>query len=65
MNLMQVADMKGKEDIVRLASGFYPEARTSAKLLLAVDHLWNEYNRRLERPRHEAPRYLGRSRPES
>jgi hypothetical protein len=22
----------------------YPEARTSAKLLLAVDHLWSEYN---------------------
>ena len=38
LNLMQVAEMKEKGDIVRLASGFYPEARVSGKLLLAVDH---------------------------
>jgi len=61
LNLMQVAGMKEKGDIVRLASGFYPEARTSAKLLLAIDHLWNEYNQRLESQAHETPRYLGRS----
>jgi hypothetical protein len=60
LNLMQVIGMREKGAIVRLASGFYPEARTSAKLLLAVDHLWSEYNRRLERPAHETPRYLGR-----
>jgi hypothetical protein len=65
LNLMQVAGLKEKGDIVRLASGFYPEARTSAKLLLAVDHLWSEYNQRLERPRHEAPQYLGRNSPKS
>jgi hypothetical protein len=35
--------------------------RTSGKLVLAIDHLWNEYSRRLERPAHEAPQYLGRS----
>jgi hypothetical protein len=63
VNLMQVAGMKEKGDILRFASQFYPEAATSGKLRLAVDHLWNEYNRRLERPTHEAPQYLGRSGP--
>jgi hypothetical protein len=65
LNLMQVAGIKEKGGIVRLASGFYPEARASAKLVLAIDYLWNEYNRRLERPTHEAPQYLGRSSPKS
>jgi hypothetical protein len=61
LSLMQVAEMKEKGDILRFASRFYPEARTSGKLVLAIDHLWNEYSRRLERPAHEAPQYLGRS----
>lgn len=65
LNLMQVAGMKNKADILRFATRFYPEARTSAKLMLAADHLWNEYNRRLERPEHESPRYLGRSGPQN
>jgi hypothetical protein len=65
LNLMQVAGMKQKADIVRFAARFYPEARTSGKLALAVDHLWNEYSRRLERPAHAPPRYLGRSGPEN
>ena len=50
LNLMQVTGMKEKGDILHFASRFYPEARTSAKLLLAVDHLWNEHKRRLESP---------------
>ena len=65
LNLMQVTGIKQKADIVQFAAAFYPEARTSAKLALSVDHLWNEYNRRLERPAHEPPKYLGRSGPES
>lgn len=64
-NLMHVTGMKEKRDIVEFAARFYPEARTSAKLALSVDHLWNEFGRRLERPTHEPPRYLGRSGPES
>jgi hypothetical protein len=64
LNLMQVAGMKEKGDILRFASRFYPEARTSAKLVLAIDHLWNEYIRQPERPAHETPQYLGRSGPE-
>jgi hypothetical protein len=61
LSLMQVAGMKEKGDILRFASHFYPEARTSGKLVLAIDHLWNEYSRRLERPALETPQYLGRS----
>lgn len=63
LNLMQVAGMKQRTDIVQFAARFYPEARTSGALALAVDDLWNEYNRRLERPAHEPPEYLGRSGP--
>jgi hypothetical protein len=61
LNLMQVAGMKEKGDILQFASRFYPEARTSGKLALAVDHLWNEYSRQPERSAHEPPQYLGRS----
>jgi len=64
LNLMQVAGMKDKGDILRFASRFYPEARASGKLVLAIDHLWTQYSRRRERPVHETPRYLGRSGPE-
>ena len=63
VNLTQVVGLKEKADIIRFAGRFYPEARTSGKLALAVDHLWNEHNRRLERLDHEPPRYLGRSGP--
>jgi hypothetical protein len=61
LNLMQVAGMREKGDILQFASRFYPEARTSAKLVLAVDHLWNEYSRRPERSPDDTPQYLGRS----
>ena len=60
INLMQISGMKEKGDILRFASRFYPEARTSGKLVLAIDHLWNEYSRRRERPTDETPSYLGR-----
>lgn len=63
LNLMQVTGMKEKAEIVQFASRFYPEARTSGSLVLAVDDLWNEYSRRLERPAHEPPQFLGRSGP--
>jgi hypothetical protein len=65
LNLMQVTGLKEKSDIVEFAARFYPEARTSGRLMLSVDHLWNEYSRRLQRPTHEPPQYLGRSGPES
>jgi hypothetical protein len=65
LNLMQVTGLKEKSDIVEFAARFYPEARTSGRLMLSLDHLWNEYSRRLQRPAHESPQYLGRSGPES
>jgi len=63
LNLMRVAGLKEKADILQFAGRFYPEARTSGRLALAVDHLWNEYSRRTQRPDNEPPRYLGRSGP--
>jgi hypothetical protein len=65
LNLMQVTGLIEKSDIVEFAARFYPEARTSGRLMLSVDHLWNEYSRRRQRPAHEPPQYLGRSCPES
>jgi hypothetical protein len=65
LNLMQVTGLKEKSDIAEFAARFYPEARTSGRLMLSVDHLWNEYSRRLQRPTHEPPQYLGRSGPKS
>jgi len=64
VNLMQVAGLKEKSDILRFAARFYPEARTSGKLALAVDHLWEEYARHRQRSADDAPRYLGRSGPQ-
>ena len=65
LNLMQVTGIKDRGDIFRFASRFYPEARISGKLVLAIDYLWNEYNHCLERLSHETPRYLGRSGPKN
>jgi len=65
LNLMLVTGITEKANILRFAARFYPEARTSGKLALAIDHLWSEYNRRLERPDHEPPRYLDRSGPKN
>lgn len=61
LNLMQVVGLKDKADILDFAARFYPEARTSAKLTLSLDHLWNQHIRRQQEPTHDAPRYLGRS----
>ena len=65
LNLMLVTGITEKANILRFAARFYPEARTSGKLVLAIDHLWNEYSRRLERRDHEPPRYFGRSGPKN
>jgi len=34
---MQIPGMKEKGDVLRFASRFYPEARMSGKLVLAID----------------------------
>ena len=64
LNLMQVVGLREKADILGFAARFYPEARTSGKLALSVDYLWDEYTRRQQQGhQHDAPRYLGRSGP--
>jgi hypothetical protein len=45
LNLMTIVGMKRKEDIVSLAAQFYPEARASRKIVLAIDSLWREKER--------------------
>jgi hypothetical protein len=61
VNLLQVVGVKDKAEIVSFAAGFYPEARVSGKLRLALDHLWRAYQAKLESDDDEPPRYLGRS----
>ena len=54
LNLMPLVGLKRKEDIVSLAAQFYPEARTSGKIVLAIDSLWQEKLRH-DRKRTDAP----------
>lgn len=59
LNLMEVVGISGKSDIVEVAAKFYPEAKISGKLRLALDYVWNSYQTKLARRQHEPPRYLG------
>jgi|SRR5882672_9698784 len=62
LNLIEVTGITSKDEIVNFAAGFYPEARASGRLLLAIDELWKAREARVkEPPTHEPPRYLGRS----
>lgn len=63
LNLMQVINISGKNEIVDLAAQFYPEARVSGKLHLALDDIWDAYRAKLAKQDDEPPRYLGRSGP--
>jgi hypothetical protein len=65
LNLLQIAGLKEKTAVVQFAAQFYPEARISGKLRLALDDLWRRYEARLAGPDHEPPVYLGRSGPTS
>ena len=40
--LIEVVGLQRKEDIVEFAASFYPEARISGKLHLAIDTIWRE-----------------------
>lgn len=59
VKLMSIAVLKQKEDVIGLASRFYPEARISAKLHLSIDHLWQEKERH-ERERGSPPSWKSR-----
>lgn len=64
LNLIDVLGITDKAQLVRFAAAFYPEARTSGRLLLGVDIIWAG---RLAPPNpppqepHATPSYLGRS----
>ncbi len=63
LNLLDVTSIASKDEIVKFAASFYPEARVSGRLALAVDQLWQAYEKRAQERQHgEPPRYLGRGR---
>lgn len=59
--LLAVVSPPSRDDIVALAAAFYPEARVSGKLRLALDQLWRAYQERSRKGGPDAPRYLGRT----
>lgn len=61
LNLLEVVGLKRKEDVIAFAAGFYPEARISAKMRLALDDLWRQRETRATSGSDDPPRYLGRS----
>jgi hypothetical protein len=62
INLLRIVGIESKTSIVEFAARFYPEARISAKLRLALDDLWNSYQAKVASAAHEPPEYLGRGR---
>jgi hypothetical protein len=63
LNLLAVTGIKEKSEIVQFAAAFYPEARTSGRLLLSIEELWRAYEKGARENSDETPRYLGRSGP--
>ncbi len=61
LSLMSVVGIQSKHELISTASAYYPEAKVSAKLLLAADSLLAESTERAELDLY-APSYLGRSR---
>jgi hypothetical protein len=61
LNLMQVVGLENKSDIVDFAAHFYPEARISGKLRLAIDDLWKRYEAHKAVRLDEPPQYFGRT----
>jgi hypothetical protein len=60
VNLLQIVDIKSKNELITFAAQYYPEARVSAKLLLASDQLIALS--KSPKAGHEPPQYLGRRR---
>ena len=59
VNLADVVGLGTKDDLLKIATEFYPEAQVSAKLHLALDGLWKAIEEWRKESRHEPPRYLG------
>ena len=63
INLIEVVGLKTANEAIEFAAAFYPEARISGRLRLGIRELWRIKNSPTQEGRHDAPTYLGRSRP--
>lgn len=63
LNLLDVVGFTTPEDAIDFAAAFYPEARISARLHLGIRALWRMKDTPTQEGPHDAPTYLGRSRP--
>ena len=63
LNLLDVVGLTTPEDAIAFVAAFYPEARISARLHLGIRELWRMKDTPTQEGRHDAPTYLGRSRP--
>ena len=63
LGLMNVLKLANKEQAVEIACKYYPDARINAKMLLSMNHLWNEYVKSQEDMTYEKAVYFGRSGP--
>jgi len=64
LNLLEIVGLRNREDTIAFAAGFYPEARVSARLVLAIDALLKlQEDRAKEIDAGGSPEYLGRTGP--
>ena len=63
LNLMDVVGLTTLDDTIAFVAAFYPEARLSARMQLGLRELWRMQDTPTQEGRHDAPTYLGRSRP--
>ena len=63
VNLIDVVGLKSADELIAFASGFYPEAKISGRLLLGVRELWRVKQTLAEGRPDGPPIYLGRSGP--
>ncbi len=67
LNLIDVVGVTQKNELMKFAQSFYPEARVSPQVILGIEALWRERAGRqkpsVQQPQDpdEPPRYLGRS----
>ena len=65
INLVEVVGLDSADEAIEFAAAFYPEARISGRLRLGIRELWKIKISQTQEGRHDAPTYLGRSRPKS
>lgn len=60
LNLLDVVGLTRQDDVVSFVAAFYPEARISARLHLALREIFRRAEHRRAEGQHDAPEYLGR-----